>query len=84
MPLTIRTPSDSNAGDVRRQTATTEVPRERSCWVPLDLRRGDVVDDVETGVSRLFADIDREIAPDRPDVDRLIAIGVCNGLTLVD
>jgi hypothetical protein len=36
------------------------------------------------GASRLFADIDREIAPDKPDVDKLIATGVRNGLTVAD
>jgi quercetin dioxygenase-like cupin family protein len=36
------------------------------------------------GASRLFADIDREIAPDKPDVERLIAIGLRNGLTLAE
>ena len=34
------------------------------------------------GASRLFADIDREIAPDKPDVETLIAIALRNGLTL--
>lgn len=36
------------------------------------------------GASRLFEDIDREIAPDKPDVDKLIAIAVRNGLTVAD
>lgn len=36
------------------------------------------------GASRLFADIDREIAPDKPDVDTLIAIALRNGLTLAN
>ena len=36
------------------------------------------------GASRLFTDIDREIAPDKPDVETLIAIALRNGLTLVD
>ena len=34
------------------------------------------------GASRLFADIDREIAPDKPDVEKLMAIALRNGLTL--
>jgi hypothetical protein len=34
------------------------------------------------GASRLFADIDREIAPERPDVDRLIAIGLIHGVAV--
>ena len=34
------------------------------------------------GASRLFEDIDREIAPDKPDVEKLIAIAVRNGLTV--
>lgn len=36
------------------------------------------------GASRLFGDIDREIAPDQPDVDKLIAIALRHGLTVVD
>ena len=36
------------------------------------------------GASRLFTDIDREIAPDKPDVDKLIAIAVRNGLSVAD
>ena len=36
------------------------------------------------GASRLFADIDREIAPDKPDVEKLIAIAVRNGLAVAD
>lgn len=36
------------------------------------------------GASRLFADIDREIAPDKPDVETLMAIALRNGLTLAD
>jgi hypothetical protein len=36
------------------------------------------------GASRLFADIDREIAPDKPDVETLIAIALRHGLTLAD
>ena len=36
------------------------------------------------GASRLFADIDREIAPDKPDVEKLIAIAVRNGLTIAE
>jgi quercetin dioxygenase-like cupin family protein len=36
------------------------------------------------GASRLFSDIDREIAPDQPDVDKLIAIALRHGLTVVD
>jgi quercetin dioxygenase-like cupin family protein len=36
------------------------------------------------GASRLFEEIDREIAPDKPNVDTLIAIAVRNGLTVAD
>ena len=36
------------------------------------------------GASRLFADIDREIAPDKPDVEKLMAIALRNGLTIVE
>ena len=36
------------------------------------------------GASRLFTDIDREIAPDKPDVGKLIAIAVRNGLSVAD
>jgi quercetin dioxygenase-like cupin family protein len=36
------------------------------------------------GASRLFADIDREIAPDKPDVERLIAIALRHGLTIAE
>lgn len=36
------------------------------------------------GASRLFADIDREIAPDKPDVERLIAIALHHGLTIAE
>ena len=36
------------------------------------------------GASRLFADIDREIAPDKPDVEKLMAIALRNGLTLAE
>jgi quercetin dioxygenase-like cupin family protein len=36
------------------------------------------------GASRLFADIDREIAPDEPDVERLIAIALRHGLTIAE
>lgn len=33
------------------------------------------------GASRMFAEIDREIAPDQPDVEKLIGIAVRHGLT---
>lgn len=33
------------------------------------------------GASRMFAEMDREIAPDRPDVEKLVAIAVRHGLT---
>lgn len=36
------------------------------------------------GASRLFADIDREIAPDQPDVAKLMSIALRNGLTIVE
>ena len=36
------------------------------------------------GASRLFADIDREIAPDKPDVEKLMEIALRNGLTLAE
>ena len=36
------------------------------------------------GASRLFADIDREIAPDKPDVESLMAIALRHGLTVGD
>ena len=36
------------------------------------------------GASRLFADIDREIAPEKPDVERLITIALRHGLTIVE
>ena len=36
------------------------------------------------GASRLFADIDREIASDKPDVEMLIEIALRNGLTLAN
>ncbi|MBS0325968.1 MAG: cupin domain-containing protein [Proteobacteria bacterium] len=34
------------------------------------------------GASRMFADIDREISPARPDLERLVAIGARHGLTV--
>lgn len=33
------------------------------------------------GASSMFTEIDREIAPDRPDVEKLVAIAVRHGLT---
>ena len=36
------------------------------------------------GASRLFADIDREIAPDMPDVEKLMLIALRNGLTIAE
>ena len=36
------------------------------------------------GASRLFVDIDREIAPDKPDVEKLMEIALRNGLTLAE
>ena len=36
------------------------------------------------GASRMFEDIDREIAPDKPDVEKLIAIALRNGLTVTE
>ena len=36
------------------------------------------------GASRLFADIDREIAPDKPDVEALMSIALRNGLTIAE
>jgi quercetin dioxygenase-like cupin family protein len=36
------------------------------------------------GASRLFEDIDREIAADKPDVDKLIAIALRHGLAVTD
>lgn len=36
------------------------------------------------GASRLFTDIDREIAPDKPDVERLIEIALRHGLTVAE
>jgi cupin superfamily acireductone dioxygenase involved in methionine salvage len=36
------------------------------------------------GASRLFMEIDHEIAPDKPDVDKLIAIALRNGLSVAD
>lgn len=34
------------------------------------------------GASRLFTDIDREIAPEKPDVETLVAIALRNGLAV--
>ncbi|MHB1201103.1 MAG: cupin domain-containing protein [Polaromonas sp.] len=34
------------------------------------------------GASRMFAEIDREIAPDQPDVEKLVAIAEQHGLTV--
>ncbi len=36
------------------------------------------------GASRLFADIDREIAPVKPDVGKLMSIALRNGLTIAE
>jgi cupin superfamily acireductone dioxygenase involved in methionine salvage len=36
------------------------------------------------GASRLFADIDREIAPDKPGIETLMAIALRHGLALAD
>ena len=36
------------------------------------------------GASRLFADIDREIAPDKPDVEKLMSIALRNGLAIAE
>jgi quercetin dioxygenase-like cupin family protein len=36
------------------------------------------------GASRLFAEIDREIAPDKPDIEKLIAIALRHDLTVAD
>ena len=36
------------------------------------------------GTSRLFTDIDREIAPDEPGVEKLVAIALRNGLTIAE
>lgn len=35
------------------------------------------------GASQMFTDFDREIAPDRPDLDRLVELGRPHGLTVV-
>ena len=34
------------------------------------------------GASRMFADIDREISPDRPDLEKLVGIGARHGVTV--
>lgn len=34
------------------------------------------------GASRMFADFDREISPDRPDLEKLVGIGARHGLTV--
>jgi quercetin dioxygenase-like cupin family protein len=34
------------------------------------------------GASRMFADIDREISPDRPDLGMLVGVGARHGLTV--
>ena len=34
------------------------------------------------GASSMFAEMDREIAPDRPDVETLLAIAMRHGLTV--
>ena len=34
------------------------------------------------GASRMFADFDREISPDKPDLEKLVGIGVRHGLTV--
>jgi len=34
------------------------------------------------GASQMFADIDREISPDNPDLERLVGIGARHGLTV--
>jgi hypothetical protein len=35
------------------------------------------------GASRLFADLDREISPDKPDLGKLIEVGRRHGLAVV-
>ena len=34
------------------------------------------------GASQMFADIDREISPDRPDLEKLVGVGSRHGLTI--
>jgi hypothetical protein len=35
------------------------------------------------GASRIFADLDREISPDKPDLGKIIEVARRHGLTLV-
>jgi quercetin dioxygenase-like cupin family protein len=34
------------------------------------------------GASQMYSDIDREISPDRPDLEKLVAVGARHGLTV--
>ena len=68
---------------VGAQGTLVHIPAGTTHWFRFGKGGGEMISMTDRpGASRLFADLDREIVPERPDLEKLIEVGARHGATV--